>query len=203
MHNMYVCCAFVGLHNKLYNMHGTYIKIIDLSRIAGTLLEDLCVFMIISRWILLGMRNVSDKSCRENQNTHFMFSNSFFSKILPFVLHMWKNTVVSDRPQMTIWLLCIACWIPKSTNRNPECVILIAFLRHLWLHESASVLYVHLPVLCRKRTLGNNLGNNFFSTFVDLLLPGDCFEAVSPVLVRKSRNGTLFSATGLLGCDAV
>ena len=49
MHNMYVCCEFVGLHNKLYNMDGTYIKIIDLSRIAGTLLEDLCVFMIISR----------------------------------------------------------------------------------------------------------------------------------------------------------
>ena len=24
------------------------------------------------------MRNVSDKSCREDQNTHFMFSNFFF-----------------------------------------------------------------------------------------------------------------------------
>jgi len=30
------------------------------------------------------MRNVSDKRCRENQNTHFMFDN-FFPKILPFV----------------------------------------------------------------------------------------------------------------------
>jgi hypothetical protein len=35
--------------------------------------------MIISRWILLIMRNVSDKSCWENQNTHFMFSK-FFSR---------------------------------------------------------------------------------------------------------------------------
>jgi len=25
-----VCCAFVGLDNKLYKMHGTYIKIIQL-----------------------------------------------------------------------------------------------------------------------------------------------------------------------------
>jgi len=25
---IYVCCAFVGLDNKLYKMHGTYIKII-------------------------------------------------------------------------------------------------------------------------------------------------------------------------------
>ena len=25
---MYICCAFVGLDNKLYKMHGTYIKIL-------------------------------------------------------------------------------------------------------------------------------------------------------------------------------
>jgi len=32
------------------------------------------------------MRNVSDKRCRENQNTHFVFSNFFFfPKILPFM----------------------------------------------------------------------------------------------------------------------
>ena len=34
--------------------------------------------MVISGWILLRMRNVSDKSCREKQNTHFVFSNCFF-----------------------------------------------------------------------------------------------------------------------------
>jgi len=25
---IYICCAFVGLENKLYKMHGTYIKIV-------------------------------------------------------------------------------------------------------------------------------------------------------------------------------
>jgi hypothetical protein len=35
--------------------------------------------MAISRWIPHRMRNVSDKSCRESDNTHFMFSN-FFSE---------------------------------------------------------------------------------------------------------------------------
>jgi len=30
------------------------------------------------------MRNVSDKSCIENQNTHFMFGNCF-PKIVPFM----------------------------------------------------------------------------------------------------------------------
>ena len=44
----------------------------------GTLLEDRYTFLIISRPVLLRMGNVSDKSCRENQNTHFMFSNMFF-----------------------------------------------------------------------------------------------------------------------------
>jgi hypothetical protein len=34
--------------------------------------------MIISRSGLLRMRNFSEKSCRENQNTHLMLSNFFF-----------------------------------------------------------------------------------------------------------------------------
>ena len=34
--------------------------------------------MIISRSLLLRMRNVLDKSCRENQNPHFMFDTFFF-----------------------------------------------------------------------------------------------------------------------------
>jgi len=31
--------------------------------------------MIITRSVLLGMRNISDKSCKENQNTYFIFNN--------------------------------------------------------------------------------------------------------------------------------
>jgi hypothetical protein len=50
----------------------------------GTSHEDRYTFMIISRSVLLRMRNVSDKSCRENQNTHFVFGNTF-SKIVPFM----------------------------------------------------------------------------------------------------------------------
>ena len=54
-------------------------------RIAGTLHEDQYKFLIISGTFLLIMRNVSGKSCRENQNTQFMFNNFFFPKILPFM----------------------------------------------------------------------------------------------------------------------
>jgi hypothetical protein len=45
-------------------------------------------FLIISLSFLLRMRGVLDKSCRENQNKHFVFSNFFsffFSKIVPFM----------------------------------------------------------------------------------------------------------------------
>ena len=36
--------------------------------------------MITYRWILLRMRNLSHKFCRENQNTHFVFNIFFFRK---------------------------------------------------------------------------------------------------------------------------
>jgi hypothetical protein len=40
--------------------------------ITDTWHADLCTFMKISRWILLRMRNVSGKICRENQNKAFL-----------------------------------------------------------------------------------------------------------------------------------
>jgi hypothetical protein len=57
--------------------------------------------MIISGSILLRMRKVGDKNCRENQNTHFI-CNKMFSENLAVYEIMWKNMVEPDRPQMTI-----------------------------------------------------------------------------------------------------
>ena len=54
----------------------------NLTRITGTLHEHQYTFLI-SRSILLRMRNFSDKSCTANQKTHFMFNN--FSKTAPFM----------------------------------------------------------------------------------------------------------------------
>jgi len=44
----------------------------------GTLHEDKYTFMIISQSHLLRMRNVTDQSCRENQNARFMVNNFFW-----------------------------------------------------------------------------------------------------------------------------
>jgi len=36
------------------------------------------------------MKNVSDENCRENQNTHFVFSNFFFENRAVYEI-MWKK----------------------------------------------------------------------------------------------------------------
>ena len=61
----------------------------------GTLHEDQYTF-IISPWIFLRMRNVSEQSCRENKNTHFIFNNFFF--FLKSYRLRDKNMVQPDRP---------------------------------------------------------------------------------------------------------
>jgi hypothetical protein len=56
----------------------------------GTVHEDQYIFLIISLSDLLRMRNVSDKICRENQNTHFPFNDLICSKIVPFMRYVEK-----------------------------------------------------------------------------------------------------------------
>ena len=46
------------------------------TRITGTTHEDLGTVLIISRSFHLGIRNVSDKSCRESKKKKIMFRNS-------------------------------------------------------------------------------------------------------------------------------
>ena len=71
--------------------------------ITGTLHEDRHTFLIISRFILLRMRNVSDKSFRENQNTHFAFNIFFFLPLSRAVYEiMWNNVVKQDTLLTTI-----------------------------------------------------------------------------------------------------
>jgi len=70
------------------------------------------------------MRNVSDKICRDNQNTH-----PAVCEIMP------KNTVEPGRPQMTIWRMRTAGWIPKAKNTHSEYIILITFPLKQLLHE--------------------------------------------------------------------
>jgi hypothetical protein len=54
-----------------------FIKIQKKKKKTSTLNEYVSKYLTIIRLILLEIRNVLDKSCRENQNTHFVFNNLF------------------------------------------------------------------------------------------------------------------------------
>jgi hypothetical protein len=88
----------------------------------------------ISRSVPLTVINVSDKSCRENQNTRFVFENFAFYELLR------KNTVEPGWRRMKIWRMRIAYWIIKATDTYSEYVILIAFPLQHWWYERASLL---------------------------------------------------------------
>jgi hypothetical protein len=117
----------------------------------GTSRENQYKFLIISYSFFLRMRNVSDSSCRENQNTHFVLNN-FFSKIVP----LWGSVEKYCRARQAtddnvICRMCIAFWIPKSKNTHSEYVILIAFPLQQWLHERTSVLrYMYTARLVKR-----------------------------------------------------
>ena len=105
-----------------------------MTRITGALHEDQCTFMVISCSGLLTVRNISDKSSRENQNTHFM-SNNFppstrkSSRLRVKVEKCGRERQVKDGN--IIQRLRFAFWIDKSygrihTHTHSEYVTVIA-----------------------------------------------------------------------------
>ena len=59
------------------------------TRITGTSHEDQYTFLIYLTKFFLE-REILQINCRENQNTHFMLNNLFFSKIVPFMNNVAK-----------------------------------------------------------------------------------------------------------------
>jgi len=80
---------------------------------------DQCTFLIILRSFLVRKKDVSDKSCRGNQNTHCIFSNrfSFFRNSCLYEI-IWKNAVELERLQMTTWRMRLSRWVPTATNTH-------------------------------------------------------------------------------------
>jgi hypothetical protein len=58
--------------------------------------------IVRSRSVLLTIRNVSDKSCRENQNRNFMFNFFFCFENNTVYELMWKNIVDPYSPHSTV-----------------------------------------------------------------------------------------------------
>ena len=100
------------------------------------------------------MRNVSDKRCKGNQNTHFVFSNFFPQEVVLVYEIIWKDIVERGRPQITIWRMRIACWIPKATDTHSEYVILYCFTTATVVARTRlnATLYVHCLSCFRSRS---------------------------------------------------
>ena len=75
----------------------------------------------------------------EKIETHILYSITFFENRALYEI-MWKNIVKSNRPQMKIRCMRIACSIPTATDTHSEYVIFIAFPLQQWLHECGSML---------------------------------------------------------------
>jgi hypothetical protein len=86
----------------------------------GTLRENQFTFLIISRSVSLRMKIVSEKSCRETRNTHFLSSN-FFRKWCLF----WDNVEKYCRAELATddnMVHAHCCWI-HSQQWLHECVV--------------------------------------------------------------------------------
>jgi hypothetical protein len=127
------------------------IKNLAIIKGGSTLHEFECTFMIIRRWILLRTRNVSDKSCRENQNTHFVFNNIFFFESLPVYELMWKKNIYWSRrghnDNITLRMRFV-CWITGDKNTRLEYAILFAFQRWQWLANVSHFTYYVRNLSC-------------------------------------------------------
>jgi hypothetical protein len=92
--------------------------------------------------ILLGMKNVLDKTCRENQNTsyaQYIFSRKLYH-LLDNVEKFCRTGQATDDSTIR--------WITKATSMHSECWIIFALPRQKLLRERASVLrYMYTDTL--------------------------------------------------------
>ena len=97
----------IWVFSKISRENSSFSK--NQTRITGTLHEDIFIFMTISRWILLRIKNILNEICNENQNT--FYSEQFFPPENRAVFEIkTRNVVEPERPQ-TIWRMRFGCWI--------------------------------------------------------------------------------------------
>ena len=53
----------------------------------------------------------------EKIKTHILCSINVYENRAVYEI-MWKNMVVTDRLQITVWRMRITCWIPKAADTH-------------------------------------------------------------------------------------
>jgi hypothetical protein len=96
--NLWIFVKFYKYSGLLSASAGKDQALFNSDKLSGTLPEYLCTFTIIPCRILPEKEKSSDKSCRENQNTHFM-SNTCHPKFC-ILRGNYEKRAQTDRPQM-------------------------------------------------------------------------------------------------------
>jgi len=69
-----------------------------------------------------------------------MLNNFFFFENRAVYEKTWENIVERGRPQMTIWRVRVARWMPRASDTRSGCVIFIALALKQWMDENAPIL---------------------------------------------------------------
>ena len=115
---------------------------------------------------------------------------------------MWKKIVGGGRPQMTIWCMHIACWIPKATNTLTVCntycfstatmVARSPLIVVLYVHRLSYEYYIVKNLL--QQSSGNKVSYlrtvnaNLYSSYIILWITGE----MTPKDYQISLLSTLF-----------
>ena len=110
-------------------------------RITVTLHGYLCTSMIISPWILLRMRNFSDKSCIGNQNAHFVLKHVFLK-----IVSLWDSV---EKHRIHCWVFTAA--VVKRTHHNVVLPLCLSYFFSLsYGHYDSWILFrMHNAILIR------------------------------------------------------
>jgi hypothetical protein len=111
-----------------------------MTRITGTFFKDVGTFMMISCWILLRMRDVSDKSCIEIK-THILCSIIFSGKSCNWWDNVEKYCRAGQATDDNVLCHMGFAWMTKATNTHSEYLILIAFPQQQCLCQLSSALH--------------------------------------------------------------
>ena len=133
-------------------------------------MQGLMYFLIIPLSVLLRMRNtfISDKRCRQNQNTHFMF-NVFFPENRAVYEITRKNSVHPTRSQMTIstWRMRFSCWVHKATKTHSS------YITHCFSAATVVARKLLSVTLFYIASLGMSI---YFFCFLSLIVENETFK---------------------------
>jgi hypothetical protein len=126
------------------------------------------------------MRIISDRNCRENQNSHFVFNNILFFKNGAFFEIMWKKYGRAGRAtdDNIIRPMRIACWMCNATDTHSEYFILLIL---------ALILFMSFGLL------GNSRLSNTYCFSTAKVVTRTRFNITSYLLGLSCRDMKLFS----------